>query len=74
MQVHEGEQRLKAHARVQLTVSIDLKDTWGNECTINQIQKQAKDGAISSMWKWVEETGVTIVGEPKVTIVIIENE
>lgn len=38
-----------ATALVTMTVSIELSQPWGADCTLAQIQKQARDGAETAL-------------------------
>jgi hypothetical protein len=79
----------KARARVQLTVEFDVGSTWGADCTTDQVFKQARDEAIDDVRAGLVIDGLTInlpgavgggktsariVGEPKVTMVLLEEE
>ena len=68
--------RIKATARVRLTIDIPLTDTWGSDCAIDQIQKQAKEGALGMIRnsQFHELKLATIIGEPVVTAVLVEEQ
>lgn len=38
--------RIQTRARVQVTLEIDVSDTWGPDCDLGQVFKQASDSAI----------------------------
>lgn len=76
--------RPTAHARVQITVDIIVGGgAWGEECTVSQVHSQAVDSARGALRGGLvidglsrhtsEKTGAVIVGEPKVTMVILED-
>jgi hypothetical protein len=63
---------LRASARVSLTVEVTTSDCWGATCTIDQVRKQATEGAISRLARQLQGiAGLRIVGDPKVTTVIV---
>ncbi len=77
-----GEKKVKATSRVQVTVEIDTGGSWGAECTVEQIQKQATDAARSALMKGLvldlqkmgsdTKTTARIMSEPKVIAVLVE--
>lgn len=38
-----------ARARVQVTLEFDVDGLWGDDCTVGQVHKQAKDSAIQKI-------------------------
>lgn len=73
-----------ARARVVVTVEIPLPDKWGADCSLDQIQKQAKDGAENALRNGLvlsylqcgrdPKTEATIVGEPRVTAILVDEK
>lgn len=64
-----------ARAKVIVTIEVSLTDTWGTDCTVGQIQKQAKDGALGKLRKMAENTsGIKIVSPPMDVKAIIVDE
>lgn len=77
-----------AKARVQITVEIDVTDSWGDECTISQIRSQAltsAEGVIARAFKPCDAHGkegdircknnpppIRMVGHGKVTAFTVE--
>lgn len=73
-------------ARVRITVEIGLTGRWGSDCTIAQIEKQAREEAIQSLRLGVAIRGLqaglsehrrdeaTLVGVPQVDTVIVSEE
>lgn len=41
--------KLQGTARVRVLVEVQLADTWGSECTVEQIHKQAMDSVSSRL-------------------------
>lgn len=77
--------KVKAHARVQITLDIPVTDVWGDDCKVDQIHKQAAESAIQELRLGVSihalqaggrrpNVEATIVGEPRVTIVLVEED
>lgn len=44
-----GRMKSKANAKVTLTLTLDLEDTWGDDCTIEQVLKTSQDQALSQV-------------------------
>ncbi len=61
----------KATAHVTLTVEITVGSTWGDNCTVGQIYKQAAEEALGIIDRLLGEQ-IRIVGRPVVTAVAIE--
>jgi hypothetical protein len=58
-----------------VTIRIENLGAWGDECELSQVHKQAKETAIDTVRRAFHSTahrGMAIVGEPKVTTVIVE--
>jgi hypothetical protein len=70
--------RITATARVRITLDIRLTDSWGNDCSIEQIQKQATASVLGIFRGRVgvphELTGAAVIGEPTVTAILVEQE
>lgn len=66
--------KIKATARVQLTIELETSAPWGEECTIGQLQKQAADEAILRTQKLILESKARLIGEPQVIGVITSTE
>ncbi len=81
--------RVKATARVRITLEFPVGDSWGGECSTDQIQKQAKESAMAILRNARQPEGhvfprsvladlldrrvAQIVGEPTVTAVLVES-
>jgi len=76
---------VKVSARVQLTVEIDVSDTWGGNCAMDQVYDQAVEAARSALAHGIKIDGryrsdaipsklrsARTIGEPKVSAVIVE--
>ena len=75
----------RAIARVQVTVEFPIGGVvWGPDCTLDQVTKQAWEGALSILRRGLVIQGLTIgedkslktvaeiVGEPKITAILVE--
>lgn len=63
------------HAHVTLTVEVAVRDSWGEDCSISQVHRQASESAMGHLSKCLTDCkAVRIVGEAKVTAVIVERE
>ena len=66
---------MPATARVTLTVEVDIKSTWGDDCKLDQIYKQAAEEAVNSLTQHIYRSGgfggrIKVVGEPNVMCVL----
>lgn len=67
--------KVQATARVTMTVELRVGGTWGDECDIAQIHKQAAEEAIGILRRMKEPQRVapyTIIGEPIVRAVLVD--
>ena len=62
---------LKGTARVQVTVEV-YAGVWGADCTVDQIHKQASRDAVEKVKNLVNSISARVVGEPKVTAIIVD--
>lgn len=56
-------------ARVQVTLEIPVRGTWGADCALGQVYVQAKDEAEGIIRRVFAEDRVTVVGEPVILAV-----
>ena len=61
-----------AHARVTLTIEVSVSDTWGDDCKLDQVYRQASASAIGMLQRELPTARFRIIGEPKVDTVITE--
>ena len=63
----------QATAKVKLELEIYVDSTWGNDCSLSQIYKQAMDAAEFKINKELKGRGreFRIIGKPKVYAIII---
>lgn len=68
-------------AQVKLVLQINGSSTWGDDCTVDQIRKQAIDEALGKIEKLMRGTGsvlhpqgVEVLGRPEVTVVSFRKE
>ncbi len=66
--------KITATAKVQLTVSITELGCWGSDCGIDQLYRQAKKSAEQKLFAALKQSGIIIVGEPKVFGIITEDK
>lgn len=69
------EKSMQVKARVQITVELDAGAPWGEETSIGQMYKQAKESALNNLLNALKPGAhriLSIVGEPKVVGVITE--
>jgi len=69
-----------ARARVTVTIEMPVEDTWGDDCDIAQVQKQAKDTAFGylsaspKIGSMLQIGQAKIIGEMKVVAILVENK
>lgn len=65
---------MKASARIQVTLDVPISDVWGDGVDIAQIRQQAIASGLGRLNAILSEPprNVRVVGEPKVTIVLVE--
>lgn len=74
--------KLRARARVQVTLDLLVPDTWDDKAPTSQIHSQARESALHALTRGViiEHSGpqggvrATVVGKPKVTMVLVDDE
>lgn len=66
--------KLTSRARVQVTIDVVVPDTWGADCPMDQIWKQARESALGVLERGMPRALMQIVGTPKVTAVLVEEE
>lgn len=59
---------MSVHARVRLTIEIDVGSTWGEECQLKQINSQAAEEALKSLNGM---RNLNVIGKPVVETIII---
>lgn len=75
---------MSTRARIAVTLEFDLGGgAWGPECTTGQVLKQARESALEAIRAGFVVDGLTIrsnlkheariVGEPKVTMILVED-
>lgn len=55
-----------------MTVSIPAKSSWGDNCTLAQIHKQASEEAFRTINGILHGSGVSIIDTPKVKSIVSE--
>ena len=73
------ETKIKATARVHITLEIDTDDVWGEDCSIGQLNKQATYSAINILNNLLSvKEGciqrIRVIGEPKVIGILTEEK
>jgi len=77
--------KVQAMARVQITVEFPVGgQVWGAECSVEQVHKQAREKAIEILGRGIAVQGhipkdglptrAEIIGEPKVTAILVEEQ
>lgn len=77
---------MTVHARVQITIEVDVPDSWGEECKLDQVKKQATEKVEQLLRQGFIVHQLTmhpgprsnvearIIGEPKVTAIMVESK
>lgn len=72
--------KVGATARATVTVEIYGLGSWGAECSLDQVHRQAAESAIGRLQQILDGArngdgrSIRIVGEPNVTAVLVEQE
>ncbi len=66
--------RVTTNVRVQILIEVDPGESWGEECSIKQVEKQASESAIRKIERAMKPTQFRFAGEPKVTMVFIKGD
>lgn len=59
-----------ASVKVTLTVEIEVRGKWGDDCSLSQVYRQAEEAARGQIRNAVGRFG-TIVGTPKIEAVVV---
>lgn len=54
---------MPATAKVRVELEISIPSTWGDECTVGQVRKQAKDSAEGILRKMAAKNKIKIIGD-----------
>ncbi len=57
-------------ARVTLTVEMNIRSSWGEQCTVAQVRDQAEREAREMLRSELKPTEFRIIGEPVVTAIM----
>jgi phospholipase/lecithinase/hemolysin len=79
------ENKIVAHARVQVTLDIPVVGAWGGGCDFAQLHKQAVESALGELRNGLSINGLvsspsrarveaTVVGAPSVTAIIVTDK
>ena len=74
--------KVSIYARVRITLDIPINQGWSSDCNLEQVYRQAKESAINELRLGLSINGLintlsraksngTIVGDPQVTTIII---
>lgn len=68
-----------ASARVTVTIEIDVRASWGDDCRVGQVHDQASREALGQLRQLIEADGhalrqMRIVGTPKVVAILATRE
>lgn len=59
-----------ATARVKVTLEVEVRSSWGNECKLEQIEKQATEDALGALRNGLRDR-FTIIGAPEVICILV---
>jgi hypothetical protein len=65
--------KLRTHARIKVTIEV-AGSAYGPEWTVGAIAEQANKECLAMLRSKLEGTGLKIVGEPKTTVLMAEEE
>ncbi|TET67294.1 MAG: hypothetical protein E3J56_13160 [Candidatus Aminicenantes bacterium] len=66
--------RIKSRARVKVLLEISLPDTWGGDCLLSQVYKQAKDSAANIIVQKISASmkDIRVIGKAEVVAILVE--
>jgi hypothetical protein len=69
---------MKASARIQVTLDVPISDAWNEDPNNVEVLASIRQQAIAAAYRRLADVlqgngGVRVVGEPKVTIVLMED-
>jgi hypothetical protein len=66
------DEKIKATAKVRVLLEIKISSTWGEDCTVKQVHKQAVDSAeLIINQAFGSNSGIKLSGSPKVEAIIL---
>lgn len=67
-------EKIKAKARVKILLEISLPDVWGEDCSVGQVHKQAKDSAVNIVSQKIAASmkEMRMIGEVEVVCILVE--
>jgi len=66
---------MNTKAIVKMQVEVSLYDTWGKDCKIEQVFKQASNAVISRVNKLLsKDANIRIIGDARVDTIIASND
>lgn len=70
-----GQEKVKTLARVLVLLEVQVNSTWGEDCTVKQVHKQARDDSLLQIENLIKrEYRINIIGEQKVEAVIVSDD
>ncbi len=68
---------MKASARIQVTLDVPIADVWHEHADLGQVRLDAIASGVRKLQEVLQgagggSSGVRIIGEPRVTIVLVE--
>ena len=66
--------KIKTMARVRVLLEVSLSDTWGGDCRLDQVYKQAGNTARNIVSQAITNSmkDIRIIGEPEATAIIVK--
>ena len=66
--------KIDAVAKVVVTIEVGATGHWGDTCTVRQIQEQATSQVLNHLRRTLKDSGMSIIGEPRVKIITHEED
>lgn len=61
-----------ASAVATITVEVRGLGSWGTDCSVEQIHRQASEQAIGALRNMDKDRRLTIIGQPEIKTIIVE--
>lgn len=68
------EKHAHATAEVKIMLRVRVDGKWSGACPIDQVHKQVKESAIFELDKLRKNSRFSIIGEPRIVMIIMEDE
>jgi hypothetical protein len=65
---------VSADAVATITVEVRNLGSWGTDCSLEQVHRQAAEAAIGYLRNFDRDSRITVIGQPEIKTVIVERK